>query len=73
MSFRVAWAALAGLAGLHLATTCAAGEDPVTALLRHQTDVGSEAGQRGDQATVNSFLDDEVLFSGGDGAVGRDE
>ena len=50
----------------------AAGEDALTALLRHQTDVGSEAGQRGDQETVNSFLDDLVLFSGGDGSVSRD-
>jgi hypothetical protein len=48
-------------------------EDPVTALLRHQTDVGSWAGQKGDQATVQSFFDDAVLFSGGDGTVGRDE
>jgi hypothetical protein len=51
----------------------AAGEDALTELLRHQTDLGSDAGQRGDQATVDGFLDDQVLFSGGDGSVSRDE
>ncbi len=50
----------------------AANEAALTELLRHQTDLGSDAGQRGDQATMESFLDDEVLFSGGDGSVARD-
>jgi Domain of unknown function (DUF4440) len=49
-----------------------ADEAALTALLRQQTDLGSDAGQRGDQATMESFLDDEVLFSGGDGSVSRD-
>src|SRR5277367_555915 len=49
-----------------------ADEAALTALLRHQTDLGSDAGQRGDQATMESFLDDEVLFSGGDGSVSHD-
>ena len=47
-------------------------EDPITALIRRQTDIGSEAGQRGDQATVDKYLDDAVLFSAGDGTVQRD-
>ena len=50
----------------------AAQEDPITALIRRQTDIGSEAGQRGDQATVDKYLDDAVLFSAGDGTVQRD-
>ena len=33
----------------------------------------SQAGQRGDQATADALLDVDVLFSGGDGAVQRDE
>ncbi|MBV9409164.1 MAG: DUF4440 domain-containing protein, partial [Candidatus Eremiobacteraeota bacterium] len=44
----------------------------MTALLRHQTDVGSAADQRGDHATADRLLDAEVLFSGGDGSVQRD-
>jgi hypothetical protein len=50
----------------------ASGHDALTELIRQQTDLGSDAGQRGDQATVDSFLDDQVLFSGGDGSVSRD-
>jgi ketosteroid isomerase-like protein len=50
----------------------AAQEDPITALIRRQTDISSEAGQRGDQATVDKYLDDAVLFSAGDGTVQRD-
>jgi hypothetical protein len=50
----------------------AAGEDALTELIRHQTDLGSDAGQRGDQATADGFLDDQVLFSGGDGSVSSD-
>ena len=50
----------------------AAQEDAITALIRRQTDIGSEAGQRGDQATVDKYLDDAVLFSAGDGTVQRD-
>ena len=55
-----------------LFSTTAFAEDAVSALIRRQTDASSDAGQRGDQATVNSFLDDEVLFSAGDGNVQRD-
>ena len=50
----------------------AAQDDPIAALIRRQTDIGSEAGQRGDQATVDKYLDDAVLFSAGDGTVQRD-
>jgi uncharacterized protein DUF4440 len=50
----------------------AAGDDDLIALLRRQTDLGSDAGQRGDQATVDSFLDDQVIFSGGDGTVSHE-
>jgi len=56
---------------LLFSTTAFAG-DAVSALIRRQTDASSDAGQRGDQATVSSFLDDAVLFSAGDGAVQRD-
>ena len=50
----------------------AAQEDPIAALIRQQIDISSEAGQRGDQATVDKYLDDAVLFSAGDGTVQRD-
>jgi len=50
----------------------AAQEDAITALIRRQTDISSEAGQRGDQATIDKYLDDAVLFSAGDGTVQRD-
>jgi ketosteroid isomerase-like protein len=50
----------------------AAQEDPITALIRRQTDISSDAGQRGDQATVDKYIDDVVLFSAGDGTVQRD-
>src|ERR1700690_2522545 len=50
----------------------AAQEDSITALIRQQTDISSAAGQRGDQATVEKYLDDAVLFSAGDGTVQRD-
>jgi ketosteroid isomerase-like protein len=53
-------------------TALAAQDDPITALIRRQTDISSEAGQRGDQATVGKYLDDAVLFSAGDGNVQRD-
>jgi hypothetical protein len=62
---------LAGAACLASMSAFGAG-DAIPALLRHQTDLGSDAGQRGDQATVDSFLDDQVLFSGGDGSVSRE-
>lgn len=48
-------------------------EDPLVARLRAMTDTMSWAGQKGDQATVDGFLDDEILFSAGDGNVQRDE
>ena len=59
---------------LCLLSTAALGaqEDPITALIRLQTDISSAAGQRGDQATVEKYLDDAVLFSAGDGTVQRD-
>ena len=64
------------LSQLMLASLCivalhawAADDNELTRLLRHQTDLGSDAGQRGDQATVDSFLDEQVVFSGGDGSV----
>ena len=60
------------LATALLSTPAFAADDALTALLRRQTDAGSNAGQAGDQATVNGFLDDRVLFSGGDGDVDRD-
>ncbi len=56
-----------------LATTLhAEPEDPVTALIRAQTDLASHAGQEGDQATVDRLTDEQVLFSAGDGTVQRD-
>jgi len=65
--------ALGGVVGaMCLFSTTAFAEDAVSALIRRQTDASSDAGQRGDQATVNSFLDEEVLFSAGDGNVQRD-
>lgn len=47
--------------------------DPVTRLIQEQTDLGSNAGQQGDQKTVDRLTDDYILFSAGDGAVQRDE
>jgi ketosteroid isomerase-like protein len=63
---------IAAFATLALTGACAFadGDDALTDLLRRQTDLGSAAGQRGDQATMESFLDPQVLFSGGDGSVG---
>jgi len=72
MNVRPFLGVLAGAAYLFSATPGAAGDDELTALLKHQSDIFSAAGQRGDQATVDSYLDDQVLFSGGDGTVGRD-
>ena len=57
-----------------LATTLVAQpEDAITALIHAQTDLASNAGQAGDQATVDRLTDDQVLFSSGDGTVQRDE
>jgi hypothetical protein len=55
-----------------LASAAAETKDPLIELLRQQTNLTSDAGQRGDQATVDRFTDDHVLFSGGDGEVQRD-
>jgi hypothetical protein len=63
---------LLATAALLAALSPAVADDSLTVLLRHQTDEGSNAGQRGDQATVNGFLDDRILFSGGDGSVDHD-
>ena len=46
--------------------------DPITALIRHQTDLFADASQRGDQPTIDRLTDDQVLFSAGDGKVQRD-
>lgn len=46
--------------------------DPLTDLIRDQTDLFADASQRGDQATVDRLTDDQVLFSAGDGKVQRD-
>jgi hypothetical protein len=48
------------------------GQNSVAVLLRNQTNEFSDAGQRGDQATSGKLLDDQVLFSAGDGNVQRD-
>jgi len=62
-------AALWALAGAALAEP----QDPVTALIRQQTEVFSTASQHGDQAAMDRLLDDRVLFASGDGAIQRDE
>jgi len=71
-AMRLALGTLAVVVCLLSTAVLAAQEDPITALIRRQTDISSEAGQRGDQATVDKYLDDAVLFSAGDGAVQRD-
>ena len=61
------------LASAAVQSASASSTDPVTALIRQQTDLTSNAGQAGDQATVDRLTSDLVLFSAGDGAVQRDD
>jgi len=49
-----------------------AGDDQFTALIERRIEAFSDASSRGDQAGMNSLLDDEVLFSSGNGTVDRD-
>ena len=49
-----------------------AADDPITALLRAQTDEFALASDRQDQAAIDRLLDPDVLFSGGSGDVDRD-
>jgi ketosteroid isomerase-like protein len=50
----------------------AAREDAFTGLIRERVEAFSDASSRGDQAGMDSLLDDEVLFSSGSGTVDRD-
>ena len=50
----------------------AASDDPVASLIKQQTDAFADASARGNQAIVDGYLDDQVLFSGGNGTVDRD-
>lgn len=64
---------LIAVAGILAKSLLAYPEDPITALIRDQTNLASNAGQNGDQATVDRLTDPQVLFSAGDGTVQRDE
>jgi hypothetical protein len=66
---RLARGALVVVVCLLSTATLAAQEDPITALIRRQTDISSDAGQRGDLATMRSYLDDQLLFVNEDGVV----
>jgi ketosteroid isomerase-like protein len=72
VTVRVALAALIGAVCLLTATGAAASDDAVASLLKQQTDAFADASARGNQAVVDGYLADEVLFSGGSGAVDRD-
>jgi hypothetical protein len=50
----------------------AAGSVAVDSLVRQQTEIFSAASVRKDPAGMNALLDDDVLFSNGDGSVQRD-
>lgn len=50
-----------------------ASEAALRALIARQTDAFTEASSRGDQQAMGELLDDQVLFSNGDGSVQRDE
>jgi ketosteroid isomerase-like protein len=47
-------------------------ESVIASLIRAQTDAFAQASDRQDEAAMNALLADEVLFSGGDGAIQRD-
>jgi ketosteroid isomerase-like protein len=66
------WVAGANLGAVLAFAPPAIADGSVTALLRHQTDAFSEASDRRDQPRMDALLDDEVLFSGGNGTVDRD-
>jgi ketosteroid isomerase-like protein len=53
--------------------TTASAEDAVGVLIRRQTESFSDASARNDVAGMNGMLDDDILFSNGDGTVQRDE
>jgi ketosteroid isomerase-like protein len=55
-----------------LTASAVADDDPTVAVLERQTNVFSEASARNDQAAMNALLDDDVLFSNGDGTIQRD-
>jgi ketosteroid isomerase-like protein len=65
----ISWATLCALTSL---ASVATAEESVAVLLRHQTDAFSDASDRHDQQAMNALLDDDVLFSGGNGTVDRD-
>ncbi|HEY6332163.1 MAG TPA: DUF4440 domain-containing protein [Blastocatellia bacterium] len=65
-------AALIICTGLFNAAPSSASEDTVASLLKQQTDAFADASSRGNQAILDSYLDDQVLFSGGNGQVDRD-
>jgi ketosteroid isomerase-like protein len=54
-------------------TVCASSDDAFTVLIKERIEAFSDASARGDQAGMNSLLDDKVLFSSGSGIVDRDE
>ena len=57
---------------LFISTAFASGDDAFTTLIRERIEAFSDASSRGDQAGMNSLLDDDVLFSSGSGTVDRD-
>jgi ketosteroid isomerase-like protein len=50
----------------------AAGDDAFTTLIKNRIEAFSDASSRGDQTGMNSLLDDDVLFSSGNGTVDRE-
>jgi ketosteroid isomerase-like protein len=72
ITVRVMLAALIAEACLLSLTASVAGDDTVSSLLKQQTDAFADASSRGNQAVMDAYLDDEVLFSGGSGTVDRD-
>lgn len=58
------------LASVDAHTTPSAHDDPeLSALLKMQTQAFSEAGQKGDAATIDRYLDPEVVFTNETGAI----
>jgi len=69
MRLRLTLCALAGAACLLDANASAVGDGGLSALLKHQTQAFSDASQTGDTAAMNALVDDQVLFSSGNGTV----
>ena len=69
MAIKLALGVFIGVTCLLTALPSAAGDDSVSALIKRQTQGFSDASLHRDQAAMNSYLDDEILFSDGSGAI----